>query len=315
MQTPSNTAVAASITPPRHHASHNGALPFLLGCMLLGTVGVFVQEAHAAPLTATWFRCAFGLLGLTAWMAWQRQLPQLRLSRSAAPWVWASGVLMVASWALFFQAMSYTSAGMAIVLFHVQPLWVLLFGALWLGERVGRQRLAAVLVALFGLALATGVLQHIAALGAEEASQSGYWLGVALCMVGAVCMAGVTLCAKKAQTSASALAWWQCLLGALALWIWPMQYGWPAWGSAWLWLAGLGLVHTALAYTLIYAGTLRLPTSRIAIFQFVYPAVAIVIDWLYFGQTLSTTQLIGIAVLTIAISVAERPSRSRMARQ
>ncbi|MNT56452.1 EamA-like transporter family protein [compost metagenome] len=74
-------------------------------------------------------------------------------------------------------------------------------------------------------------------------------------------------------------------------------------------------MHTALAYTLIYAGTLRLPTSRIAIFQFVYPAVAIVIDWLYFRQTLSTAQLIGIAVLTVAISVAERPSRPRPVRQ
>ncbi len=315
MHTPSSAVMAASTPSPRHHAFNNGALPFLLGCMLLGTVGVFVQEAQAAPITATWFRCAFGLVGLTAWMAWQRQWPQLRLSRSTAPWVLASGVLMIASWALFFQAMTYTSAGMAIVLFHVQPLWLLLFGALWLGERVGRQRLAAVLAALFGLALATGVLQHLAVFGTEDASQNGYWLGVSLCMVGAVCMAGVTLCAKKAQTSASALAWWQCLLGTLTLWIWPAQYGWPAWGGAWLWLAGLGLVHTALAYTLIYAGTLRLPTSRIAIFQFVYPAVAIVIDWLYFRQTLSTAQLIGIAVLTIAISVAERPSRQRVARQ
>lgn len=310
-----NAAMATSISTPRQHAVSSGALPFLLGCMLLGTVGVFVQEAHAAPITATWFRCAFGLLGLTAWMAWRRQLPLLRLPRRAAPWVLASGVLMIASWTLFFQAMTYTSAGMAIVLFHVQPLWLLLFGALWLGERVRGQRLAAVLVALFGLALATGVLQHLPVFGAEDLHQSGYWLGVSLCMAGAVCMAGVTLCAKKAQTSASALAWWQCLLGALTLWIWPVQYGWPAWGGAWLWLAGLGLVHTALAYTLIYAGTLRLPTSRIAIFQFVYPAVAIVIDWLYFRQALSTAQLIGIAVLTVAISVAERPSRPLPVRQ
>ncbi|MFE1570582.1 hypothetical protein ACFIQG_02015 [Comamonas odontotermitis] len=67
-----NAAMATSIPIPRQHAVTSGALPFLLGCMLLGTVGVFVQEAHAAPITATWFRCAFGLLGLTAWMAWRR---------------------------------------------------------------------------------------------------------------------------------------------------------------------------------------------------------------------------------------------------
>ena len=40
--------------------------------------------------------------------------------------------------------------------------------------------------------------------------------------------------------------------------------------------------------------------------QFVYPAVAILIDWWYFGQTLSGAQLAGIAVMTVAIGFAER---------
>ena len=45
----------------------DGWVAFVLGNALLGTIGVFVHEAQAAPLTVTWFRCAFGLIGLTLW--------------------------------------------------------------------------------------------------------------------------------------------------------------------------------------------------------------------------------------------------------
>ena len=311
---PSTTPATSGLAHVRsQQRNHSGALPFIAGNMLLGTVGIFVHAAGAAPLTAVWFRCAFGLLGLTGWLAWRGLLPQLRLGRPTAPWVLASAVLMVAGWAIFFQAMAYIPAGIAIVLFHVQPLWLLLFGALWLGEPIGRQRLLAVLAALLGLALATGVAQHLPLFDNTSVAESadGYWLGVALCMLGAVVMALLTLCVKKVpQVHASALTWWHCLLGTAVLWLGPAHSGWPAVGSTWLWLAGVGLVHTALAYTLIYAGTARLPMARLAVLQYMYPAVAILIDWAYFGQYLSGLQLLGIALMSAAIGYAERPQRS-----
>ena len=46
----------------------------------------------------------------------------------------------------------------------------------------------------------------------------------------------------------------------------------------------------------------------IAVFQFVYPAVAIVIDWACFDQQLGSVQLFGIALMSVAIGYVERPS-------
>lgn len=279
------------------------AWPFLLGCALLGTIGVFLHQANADPLTATWFRCAFGLLGMTVWIMLRRHTRFLRLSLSTAPWVLAASALMVLSWTLFFGAVERTSAGVAIVLFHVQPMWVLVLGALWLKEPIGRQRIAAVSVAMIGLVMATGIVEHTA----SGTLRPGYWIGVASCLAGAFCMACVTIIARRLRAlPAGILAWWQCAVGTLLLCVWPMTHGWPAWGMSWAWLAGLGLIHTGLAYTLMYIGMARLNTGRIAVFQFVYPAVAIVIDWLYFDQRLSGMQLSGIALLSVAIGVAER---------
>ena len=284
----------------------SGAFPFLLGCALLGTIGVFVYEAHADPLTATWFRCAFGLIGMTLWVTLRRQTRFLRLTRSTGPWILAAGTLMVLSWGLFFSAIERTSAGVAIVLFHVQPMWVLLFGAWWLKEPIGRRRIVSVCAAMFGLALATGIAER----SAGGALQPGYWYGVASCLAGSLCMAGVTLIARRLrELPAGILAWWQCAIGTLTLWIWPVQHGWPAWGMSWMWLAGLGVIHTGIAYTLMYGGMARLHTGRIAVLQFVYPAVAIVIDWLFFDQRLSGLQLSGIAVMSVAIGFAERSPR------
>ena len=65
MQSSSSNSFSALSTPIRSTPSRNsGVWPFVLGSMVLGTVGVFVHEAGASPLTAVWFRSLFGLLGL-----------------------------------------------------------------------------------------------------------------------------------------------------------------------------------------------------------------------------------------------------------
>jgi len=277
----------------------------MLGSGLLGTIGIFVAHAHTDPLTLTWFRCAFGWLGLTLWMGLRRQGHTLRLSRRTSILVISAGSLMVAAWALFFVALQQIPTGMAVVLFHVQPLWLLLLGVCWLKERVGVRRILAVLIALLGLVLATGLLSSVQ----EVAISSERWLGIAACLLGALCTASVTLIAKRlAHLPSGVIVWWQCAIGTLVLCLWPASHGWPAWGASWGWLMGLGLLHTAVAYTLLYAGMATLATSRIALLQFVYPAVAVAIDWLYFRQTLDLLQWSGIVLICAAIWASERPA-------
>ena len=289
----------------------SGAFAFLAGNALLGTIGVFVHYASTNPLTATWFRSVFGLLCLTLWLWQRRQMNHLRLNRETGPWILLAGALMVASWALFFDAITRTSAAVAIVLFHFQPMWVLLLGSLWLKEAVGRQRIVAVAAAMGGLVLATGLPEHIAVVGQDDGGQRpGYWVGVVACLIGAFCTACVTIIARKLRdVPPGVVAWWQCAIGSAALWIWPLTKGWPPTGTSWIWLAGLGLVHTGLAYTLIYAGMARLSTARVAVLQFVYPAVAILLDWLVFDRKLSGYQLAGVVVMAVAILLAERSPR------
>lgn len=309
MNTSDLPSAAAPATPTTHASQTRrpalpALLPFAAGSLLLGSIGIFVHEAASDPLSATWFRCAFGLLGLTLWLAWRGQLGSLRPWRASLAALLAAGALMLLGWVLFFAAIARTSAGVATVLFHVQPLWVLLFGACVLKERIAPRRIACVGLALVGLLLATGLLEH---LSPATALPAGYWPGVAYCLLGSLCTAGVTLLARHLRhLPAGVLAWWQCALGSLLLLPWPLLHGWPAWGPAWLWLPGLGLIHTGLAYALLYAGMARLSSDRIAVCQFLYPALAILIDWLVYGQRLGSLQLGGIVLMALAIFHAER---------
>ena len=160
------------------------------------------------------------------------------------------------------------------------------------------------LLALVGLALATDLFDG----APEDSSHSPHYVsGLLMCLGGSLSYAGVTLIAKAAkQVSSFALAAWQCVVGTLALAVWPALQGWPAWGSTWGWLVGLGVIHTGLAYVVLYAGMARLGTGRIALLQFVYPAAAVLVDWLAYGRALTALQMAGVALMGLALVKVRR---------
>jgi len=274
--------------------------------VLLGTIGIFVEEARQDPATTVWFRCVFGLGALLAWGAAAGRLHEITglRGRSLAV-VGGAGMLMIASWGLFFAAIPLCSIAVSTVVFHLQPFWLLAMGSLFLRERVTLAQWAAAAVALAGLALASGLLNHDAAWWAQR---SGYAAGLGLSLAGSVFYAGAALVARQeAQRVGSfALAAGQCAVGALALAAWPVLHGLPGWGMAWGWLAGLGVLHTGLAYVLLYAGMARLATGRIAVLQFVYPATAVLVDWAVYGRALSPSQMLGIVLIGAALRLARR---------
>jgi drug/metabolite transporter (DMT)-like permease len=286
-------------------ASRPGTALMVAGGLLLGTLGVFVEEAGAHPLTTVWCRCAFGLLALSVWGLVSRRLRELRLPWRAWRWAAAAALLMIFNWALFFAAIPRLSIGLATVVFHVQPLWVLVLGAWWWRQPVTGRQWGAVLVALLGLGLASGLLDE-----AWPGDPQRFALGLLMCLGGSLSYALVTLIAQAAKEVGSlAMAWWQCAIGTVLLLAWPLLHGWPSGAAAWAWLAGLGALHTGLAYVLLYAGMARLPTDRIAVLQFVYPLAAIGVDWIVYGRALSPVQLGGAALMALALlSLRRGPS-------
>jgi drug/metabolite transporter (DMT)-like permease len=213
---------------------------------------------------------------------------------------------MVGSWTVFFAAIEHLSIGVATVLFNVQPFWLMAIGAAWLGERVTKRQWAAAGVALAGLALASGLASGGAApLSAGDGA--GRAAGLALCLVGSLAYAFAALVGRAAsRVSPLAQVWWQCMVGAVVLAPWALAHGLPQAPAAWAWLAALGVLHTGLAYVLLFGGMARLGAGRLAVLQFIYPAAAIAVDWLAVGHRMDAMQLAGAALIVAALFAGRR---------
>jgi drug/metabolite transporter (DMT)-like permease len=290
----------AAVEPTNQPArQQDGQWLMIIGGILLGTIGIFVQEANQHPLVTVWFRCLFGALALLLFLFIRGRQKELVLNRRGYRIAIITGVLMVSNWALFFAAISKTSIAVATVVFHIQPFWVILFGIIFLREVVSRVKITATLIALLGLTLATGLFSD--SLSANAMGEE-YAIGILFCLGGSLSYAAVTVIAKtERQVTTFALAWWQCVLGVVILAWTPHIFGWPQQASSWAWLAGLGVFHTGLAYVILFAGMARLSLGNIALLQFVYPLTAVVVDWIVYGRILQPVQIFGVALMAFAL--------------
>src|SRR5437764_6388664 len=154
----------------------------LLGAVTIAFSSILVRLSHASPSTAAIFRCAYALpvLGLLAWLEDRRFGPRPWPDRRIAI---ASGVFFAADLILWHHSIGDVGAGLATVLANVQVVLVPLVAWAVLAERPGRQVLAALPLALLGVLLISGVLEH-GAYGHDPARGALFGLGAGVAYVG-----------------------------------------------------------------------------------------------------------------------------------
>jgi len=296
----------------------DGLAYMVAGGVLLGTLGVPLEEGGQHPLAAVWFRCLFGGITVSIVLLASGRLAELKLQREALLLVTMISLLMLLNWWLFFEAILRPSIALATLVFHLQPFIVMALGAIFLDDRVRTIQWIATGIALGGRALVTDVAS---ALTGQTHRTNEEWIGLMMCLCGSFCYALVVLLTKFIQTDKAALTvndkkpvlkppsplvlvWWQCAIGSLVLSWSPIQHGLPTVPATWAWLFALGALNTGLAYTLLYAGISRLSSGRIALLQFVYPITAVIVDAVVYDRVLDWTQLLGFALMLVALFVA-----------
>ena len=79
--------------------------------------------------------------------------------------------------------------------------------------------------------------------------------------------------------------------------------------TGWPWLLGLGVIHTGVMYLLMYSAFPVLRTPVIAVLGFIYPVVALVVDVVVYGTSLSLPQIMGVFAILAAGVANTRPGR------
>jgi drug/metabolite transporter (DMT)-like permease len=274
-------------------ARRRGTLELVVAMALSGTIGVFVVESGQSPFTVVFFRCLFGALALGAYCLVRGWFTDTGFTPGRLALAAFGGVCIVFNWVFLFASYTMTSITVATVVYHTQPFVVVALGAVVFGERV-RDKVGWVLLAFAGVVLTTQMWTAIGGGGTR------YWLGVLSALAAAVLYGVATIVAKRLTTVRPHLiALVQVLVGIPLLLPFAAFGDLGGLGAGWLWLAGLGLIHTGVLYALLYASYQKLPTPAIAVLSFIYPVVAMVVDRFVYGTRISLVQLLGVALILL----------------
>ncbi|MCB8748979.1 DMT family transporter [Rhodoferax sp. U2-2l] len=263
-----------------------------LAMAILGTIGAFATEAGLDPITTVFWRCVFAAIFLATWCLVRGYLPDQSLSFRQIALAALGGVCMVLSWAAFFMGFAMTSIATTTIVYHIQPFFVILIGVVFLKERIAFDQLIWMAGAFVGVVLASGLV-------ASSLPVSGTWVrGIGLTLAAALLYAVATILAKglgRQRPEITALC--QTMVGIVLLSPFAKVTHIPV--ASWGWLAGIGVLHTGIAYVLMYSAYPRLKTPVIGVLTFIYPLVAIFIDWAIYDHSLGIAQVVGMTMIVL----------------
>jgi drug/metabolite transporter (DMT)-like permease len=272
-----------------------GAAEMVVAMLMSGTIGWLVVSSHQAPINVAFLRCVLGgatlALVCAALGLLRRSLFTPRMLLLAV----LGGAAIVANWVLLFAAYSRASISMATAVYNTQPFMLVGLGALLLRERVTASTVAWLAIAFVGLVCVVEVQPAVLAVPGE------YLQGVA-CAAGAAFLYAVSSIITRylKGTPPHLIALVQVAFGALALAPFIHYDTLPATPLHWAQIVTLGVVHTGIMYVLLYGAIQKLPTAMTGALSFIYPVVAILVDWLAFGQRLAWIQVAGAILILLA---------------
>jgi drug/metabolite transporter (DMT)-like permease len=290
---------------PRFRSLTRDARAFaLLGAVAIAFSSILVSLSHASPSTAAIFRCAYAapILGLLAWREDRRLGPRVWRDRRAAI---AAGVFFAADLILWHNSIEDVGAGLATVMANIQVVIVPLVAWAVLAEKPGRNVLAALPVALLGVLLISGVMEH-GAYGRAPTRGTLFGAGAGVAYVGFLLLlrrAGADLRRPAGPLfEATATAAVLSVIAGVVIGDARLVPTWPSAG----WLITLAITSQVLGWLLIATSLPRLPAAMTSVLLTVQPIGSVALAALILGESPSPLQLFGVALIVAALLTAGR---------
>ena len=298
----SSWPVTTAEAPPRW-------LPFVvLGIGLLaisfGAILARLAQADGVPsLVVAAVRLGLAALLVTP-LALIHGRPALR-SLTRHQWLLAltAGAFLAMHFGTWISSLEYTSVASSTALVTTNPLWIGIAGYFLFGERPSRNMLAGIALSLAGsLCIFWSDSQH-AAPGSQPL------LGNLLALVGSWCFSAYLLIGRRLRAGMPLTAYIWLAYGVAGVFLLVASVaagqhfsGYPL--SAWLAMAGLALIPQLLGHT-SYNWSLRFVSATfIAVVTLGEPVGSAILAFLIFGESFSTLQFIGFALLLVGIYLA-----------
>jgi DME family drug/metabolite transporter len=259
------------------------------------------------PLILSQGRATFSFLVLLPMLALLRGRNGLRLPTRDLGQLVLIGILGVAASNYFYYlAIQRTNVATAITVQYTAPIWVLLYTVARGLQKFTLQRVAAVGLAVTGIALVIGVF------GSRGLLLDTVGLFAALlaaCSFAFYNIGGHDILARRDRwivllyTTASASLFW--LLVNPPWKLMAAHYS----VAQWLFLLLFSLLSVLAPFSFYFAGLQHLEPTRAIIVSCLEPVFSIVIAALVLGEVMRPLQIVGIVFVLAAITVAQLPDR------
>ena len=252
---------------PEPRTSTTSFLVLLAGGVAIGFAPIFVRLSEVGPVATAFWRMALSLPVLWAALIWNRHhknpsgspLDESVHAGSLSSW-WPmalAGFLFAADLAFWHWSLHFTSVANSTLLSNFAPVFVVLFGAVFLGYRVTRRFIGAMVIALVGTCLLVGRDFHL---------QPHALAGDGLALVTAAFYGSYQLAIKNLRSRHGTLVILvrSGLVATILLLPVAMLSGeklWPHSKHGWLVLVGLALIVHAGGQGMIAYALAKLPAA------------------------------------------------------
>jgi len=247
------------------------------------------------------FVIAWGLL-LAYAMAMRIKFPRDKTSWRVM--LFLSVTQITLPYALVFWGEQYTTAGLAAVLFATVPFFVALFAhSIIPNERLTAWKLSGIIVSFIGVTIIFSRELMV--------TDNSFWGGVAL-IVGAGSAGCANVVGKKFSRSINPIVnvVVQMGVGALLLMVGgilferevPLNIG----QTSLLAVLYLAVAGSAFAFVALYWLFTRIEVTRVSLFSFITPIVAVVLGWLILGEKIDLNVALGGSLILVGVTLVNQ---------
>lgn len=289
---------------PRVERNRTGVLAALAAFFLWGVLPVFWKQiSFLPPVSIVAQRTLWSLVILLLIVVWTREWKTiagtLRQPKSAG-WHLLSGALLASNWLLYVWATLNGRILESALGYYLNPFFNMLFGVIWFGERHSRMQLAAIVIALCGVALQFPAVGHFP------------WVALTLALTFSL----YAVVKKRAPLgSRIGLTVETTLLAPFALGWLLVHSASPAEAFGGSWPHALLIIATGAATTLPLLcfghAAKAISLTTLGILQFLGPTLQFLIGWRMYGEPMSPTRLASFGLIWLAIAIYAAEARRR----
>ena len=268
------------------------------GC-LWGTFGVLTKTAYAMTTLGPVSLASYRLIIAIPFLGLLTALKRYRISMSRHEIVLFLGFgffSLTLFEALYFTSLAYTTVQHAAALLYTAPAFVAILSWFFLKERLTPTKLTAIILSILGAFLILGITRNESLFASR--TQIGDWLAVGSGAAYSTWYIFGKVLGRNREPAVTSL--FGSCIGALMLF--PLSVALeglsiPQTPTAWVLVAAIGIVPTAIAYLFYLAGLKLIEATKASVFAVMEPLTSTVLAFYFFQETFAYDSLIGFGLI------------------